>query len=168
MTIRQWALSSAALLLLASCASFPRSLGGHGAIIDVSLRDGRTLTGELIAVRSGSLFILDQAGKDQTLALSNSTAVRVRNRSRVFLRAGNGFMIGFAAGVVGGFVLAPREYKGQASGVLGVIGAGAGIIVGGLSGIPAPGKTLAIGRDAVSVDSVAEQLRAVARFPSER
>jgi hypothetical protein len=167
MTVRQWALSFAALLLLASCASVPRSLGGHGAIIDAYLRDGRTLTGELLAVRSGSLFILDKAGRDQILALSDSTAVRVRNRSRVFLRAGNGFMIGFAAGVVGGYAFG-GQYGGLASGVLGVIGAGAGIIVGGLSGIPAPGKTLTIGPDAVSVDSAAEQLRAVARFPSER
>ena len=169
MTFRQWTLVSAALFLLASCASVPRPSGRHGAVIDVSLRDGRTFSGELIAVRSGSLFILTPAGRDQTLALSDCTAVRVRNSSRVLPRSGHGLLIGFMVGIVLPHLASDPHIQNYSNGLI-VAGAVTGLMVGGISGIPAPGKTLVIGPgpDACSVDSAADELCAVARFPSER
>jgi len=98
----------------------------HGANLAVSLKDGQTVTGELIAVKPDSLLLFSPSGKDESVDLAGIRAIRIVRRSKAGLGAAGGFL-------AGAVVLASAVYH-QNEGDSGAQGAGA-IVFGAIGGV---------------------------------
>lgn len=122
-------LASLLLLLPGDLAARER----RGAEIVVSLKDGRTVSGELIAVKPGSLLILDPAGKDESIGLADIATFRVFKKHRPVRGTLYGTLVGAAAAGVAGYALVPKntEYPLLVPMYCGFIGA----VVGGFIGL---------------------------------
>lgn len=104
----------------------------RGAKVVVTRLDGRSVEGELIAVKPDGLLLLSAEGSDQTVALADVRSVRIVRRSREGLFA----LLGGAAGAagMGALVLSGGgDVDYGAEKVL--IGAGVGALAGFLSGM---------------------------------
>lgn len=113
-----------AMLLLA----LPEALSARerrGVGLVVSLKDGSTVSGELIAVKPDSLLLL--AGKDESVDLAGIRSITVLRRSK----AGLGAVCGFLAGalVMGSIVYLSNEGGDSGAAELG------GLVYGGLGGL---------------------------------
>ena len=126
--------------------------GKRGALAIVTLRDDSVAAGELIAVKSTSILLLDSSGKDVSLDLAQVRTIRVSRRSKAGQGAVAGLFLGGLVGVVGGSIQAkatgacpgceaPMMRAGYS-----LLGAGAGLVVGILGGARA-GKDLVISFD---------------------
>jgi hypothetical protein len=113
----------------------------RGAKLVITLKDGHSVTGELIAVKPASLLLLNLAGKDESADVAEIRSIRVIRKSQVW----KGGLYGFAAGFLGGagycFIRSAEEGAGQDTGGLlaygvffaipaGIIGLGAGALAG--------------------------------------
>lgn len=72
----------------------------RGIDIIVTTQDGRQFRGELIAVKSNSLVLLDAERKDQSILLAEIKNIKIRRRSKAL----QGLLYGFLAGAVGGAI----------------------------------------------------------------
>jgi len=72
----------------------------RGIDIIVTTNDGRQFRGELIAVKSDSLVLLDADRKDLSVLVAEIKNIRIRRRSKAF----QGLLYGFLAGAVGGAI----------------------------------------------------------------
>ncbi len=169
--------SSAAVLLLASCASMPIQAPGRGATIEVRLRDGRTMAGELIAIRAGTIVILDAKGRDGSAALAECRSVVLRTFTRgapgAAIGAGKGLLYAGSAGFLLGALTPghfgiPLETGLMVGGILGAIGAVYGALKGGYDGVPRSRDVIDFPSDGTGIESAVERLRKASRFPTER
>jgi len=127
-----WCVVAAALIpLIISPPGLPAK-ERRGAKVVVTRLDGRSVEGELIAVKPDGLLLLSAAGSDQTVALADVRSVRIVRRSR----AGRFALLGGAAGAagIGALVLSGGgDVDYGAEKVL--IGAGVGAVAGFLAGM---------------------------------
>ena len=72
----------------------------RGIEIIVTTQDGRQFRGELIAVKSDSLVLLDAERKDLSILVAEIKNIKVRRRSKAL----QGLLYGFLAGAVGGAI----------------------------------------------------------------
>jgi len=79
-----------------------------GANILIALKDGQTVSGELIAVKPDSLLLLNPAGKDESIGLVDIATIRIIKKRRPTRGVLYGTLIGGAAGGLVGYVLAPK------------------------------------------------------------
>jgi hypothetical protein len=87
----------------------------RGTDIRVALKDGRTVTGELIAVKPDSLLLLGPAGKDESIGVADIATIRILKKRRPGRGALYGTLIGGAAGGLVGYAALPKgmdEYPG--------------------------------------------------------
>jgi hypothetical protein len=97
MAVHKVAAIGLAFLLL----SLPTLLSARerrGANLVVVQKDGQTVKGELIAVKSDSLLLLNPAGMDESVDIAGIRSIRIVIKSK----GGTGFLIGFLAGAIGG------------------------------------------------------------------
>lgn len=126
--------------------------GRRGALAIVTLRDDSVAAGELIAVKSTSILLLDSSGKDVSLDLAQVRTIRVSRKSKAGQGAVAGLFLGGLVGVVGGSIQAkatgacPGCEAPMMTAGYGILGAGAGLVIGLLGGAHA-GKDLVISFD---------------------
>jgi hypothetical protein len=126
--------------------------GKRGALAIVTLRDDSVAAGELIAVRSASIVLLDSSGKDVSVDLNDIRTVRVSRKSKAGEGAVAGLFLGGLVGIVGGSIQAkatgacPGCEAPMMTAGYGILGAGAGLVVGLLGGAHA-GKDLVVSFD---------------------
>ncbi|MEN6310460.1 MAG: hypothetical protein ABFD80_02855, partial [Acidobacteriota bacterium] len=70
----------------------------RGADVAISLKDGRVIAGELIAVKPGSLLLL--AEKDVSIELVAIRSIKVDVKSKALWGAGCGFLAGYGATLI--------------------------------------------------------------------
>ena len=83
---------------------FPLSLLAketQGAQILVLTKDGSSVQGELITVKTNSLLLMNSEGADTTIAIENVEEIRILKKAKLLLGGG----IGAAAGSLGGALL---------------------------------------------------------------
>jgi hypothetical protein len=143
--------------------------GKRGALAIVTLRDDSVAAGELIAVRSASIVLLDSSGKDVSVAVNDIRTVRVSRSPKRGEGAVTGLFLGGLAGLVGGSVAAktsgacpgceaPMMQAGYA-----LAGAGVGLVVGLLAGGHA-GKDLVISFDDMPRPTLSASLYTLQRY----
>jgi len=123
--------------------------GKRGALAFVTLRDDSVEAGELIAVRSASIVLLDSSGKDVSVDVNDIRTVRVSRSPKRGEGAVTGLFLGGLVGLVGGSVVAKAsgacpgcEAPMMQAGYT-LAGAGVGVVLGFLAGGHA-GKDLVI------------------------
>jgi len=77
----------------------------RGANLVITLKDGRYVAGELIAVKPDSLLLLNPNGKDESVIVADIAIIRIVRRSKAW----QGLLYGFVPGAVVGAVLGARE-----------------------------------------------------------
>lgn len=147
-----------------------------GATVIITLRDGRTARGELIAVKPKSILILDPVGKDASFDLTEIAVVKVFRKSKAGKGALTGFLIGAGAGITAGILAAGTGgdsdfdrklgafYFGTIGGVLGLLG-------GLMAGVSAGGGELDIrfeGATGLSLRADLQKLTKYARYKEFR
>jgi len=164
-----------AAALALSMLALPGALSARerrGAEIAVSLKDGRTVSGELIAVRPDALLLLARTGRDESVERADIATLRVFKRGST----ARGFLYGNLAGAAGGaligYTLFPHinEYPEMSAIQLGIVGA----ILGGFVGVVTQsgtgrGREIVIaGRPEAEVERVWAKLNRLARERSPR
>lgn len=157
------------VLLLLSLPTLLSARERRGADLVITLKDGQTVTGELIAVRPSSLLLLSPAGKDESIDVAGVSEIKVVRKSRAL----KGALYGFLAGAVGGIALAyaVRMTEESVKPIIYPLGAAAGGTVGGLIGlgigaIAGQAKTIRLeGTSESDLKGVLADLRTVARVP---
>lgn len=143
----------------------------RGADILVALKDGRTVSGELIAVKPDSLLLLGPAGIDESIGVTDIATIRVLRKRRPGRGALYGTLIGGAAGGLVGYAAAPKgmdEYPGLVAVGVGFCAA----VLGGFIGLVSQsgsdlGKEFVIaGRPEAEVKGAWAQLNRLARLRS--
>lgn len=136
-----------ALVLALSLAATPALASGRrGASVIVTTRAGSRIAGELIAVKKGSLLVLDESGRDRSFDLNGVESVFVARSPKV----GTGVLFGMIIGLGAGAGLSsalyhnadPCESIGRRACVV-LLGPVVGLIGGALAG-SAAGKDLTI------------------------
>jgi len=120
-------------LLLLSLPAVLSARERRGANLVITLKDGQQIEGELISVKTGSLLLLNLAGKDESIDVAGIREIKVAKKSRAL----NGAAYGFLAGAVGGIAFA-AALRGADEDILPIIyplGAVAGGTAGGLIGL---------------------------------
>jgi hypothetical protein len=130
-------------LLLAACLIAPtaglQAAERKGAELQIDMKDGSTVTGELLQVKDGSLKILDASNKAYVVVtIDEIRSLRIVGRSKALVGAGvgllSGILVGSAIGAIGpvdGFLV--RTRGGQVKVGL-VIGSFAGGTIGVIKG----------------------------------
>jgi len=161
-----------ASVLIVSFVSLPGALsaqGARGADVIIAVKDGRTVSGELIAVKQDSLVLLSPVGKDESVTFTEISAITIVKKSR----AGTGFLAGFLVGGIAGGILGSQWNKGDESyegkailpGVL-IFGALGGLIGLGIGAAVGSDETIEFaGLSEVEARKVLGQLRGMARMP---
>ncbi len=160
-----------ASVLIVSLISLPWALsakGKQGADLIVVLKDGSQVSGELIAVKQGSLVLLSHAGKDESVAVAEISAVTVAKSSK----AGKGALTGLLVGGIGGGVAGaaiPTDSGYKALAIIGgaLIFGGIGALIGfGLGAAAGSDETIEFrGLSEAEVNQVLARLRNMARMP---
>ncbi len=126
------------LILMGAASAFGQSK--RGADVFVEEHFGSHSTGELVAVKPGSILLLDGTGKDISVSLADIHSVRVIRKSKV----AQGLFLGVLAGGATGY--ATGAISAKASGACpsceaplirfgyGFLGATLGLVVGGIVG----------------------------------
>jgi len=111
----------------------------RGANLVITLKDGHSVWGELIAVKPDSLLLLSPAQKDESVGLAYIAAIRVAKKSK----AGSYALFGFLFGAVGGGLYAHSQSAGEwddtgntitGVAVIGAAGGLIGLVTGALQG----------------------------------
>jgi hypothetical protein len=144
----------------------------RGADISVAMKDGRTVSGELIAVKPDSLLVVDTAGKDESVGLADISTVRIFKKHRPGRGVLYGTLIGAAGAGLAGYALVPKsmEYPVLTAMQFGFLGA----VVGGFIGLVSQsgdenGTDVVIaGRPEAEVDAALAKLSRFARLRPPR
>ena len=156
-----------ALFLILSLMMLPTSLYAkkRGAKLIVTKLDGQLIKGELITVKPNSLLLLDTEGKDVSVDIADIKVIRIVKKSKAFLGAGIGLLIGAVPGILRGIRWEdPIDYRAVAAfgAIYGAAGLLIGAIVGGSLGID---KTIQIeGMTDSEINKVLDKLRKKARI----
>lgn len=110
----------------------------QGVTLLVFEKDGGSIQGELIAVKTNSLLLLSSEGRDETINIDQVKEIRVVKKSKWLLGAG----IGGAAGALGGALLLNNIWyvehgdktKGEAALQSGIVFGSLGLLLGGMTG----------------------------------
>ena len=168
------------IFLVTVLAGFPVTLWAQGANVEVQLKDGRALTGELYAVRDSAILVLLEEGNapdDFKTTIPGYCRIETRlirrvivqSESVVFESMGLGLLVGGGIGaVIGlasgddppGFLSMSAGEKAGAGGL--VLGAG-GALVGLVVGIAKSGNDREI---EPLPDGDLSALKKVARYPT--
>ena len=130
------------VLLLLSLPTLLSARERRGAKLVITLKDGQTVSGELIAVKPDSLLLF--AGKDESVDLVAIKSIRIVKKDKALLGAICGLLAGDAAGIIYGKSRPEEELAGLSvlltipAGAL--IGAGAGLLAGKDKTIQLEGK----------------------------
>jgi hypothetical protein len=139
-------LAATVLALLILVLPGALSARGRGAKLEITLKDGHYIEGELIAVKPDSLLLLDPAQKDESIDIAGIRSIRMIRKSK----AGLGAACGLLAGVVGAAIISSGQKETDNPLVLigqGMEVAGAAVAFGGIGlGIGISGGLLA-GKD---------------------
>ena len=103
----------------------PEIVRNKGDIV-ITKKDGHEIEGELITVKENSLLLLDIYGEDASIEIRDIRTIRIVKKSK----RGLGSLIGGAAGLVGGMVIAVTS-PGEDASIF-----WCGFILGGLLAIP--------------------------------
>ncbi len=143
----------------------------RGADITVSLRSGRSVSGELIAVKPDSLLLLSPAGNDESVGLADIATIRVFKKRRPGQAALYGTLLGAVAGGLLGYAAAPKGMEENPGLIAAVLGLGGAVLGGFIASAsqsgPDPGREFIIaGRPEASVKGALAELNRLARFRS--
>lgn len=135
----------------------------RGSDLVITLKDGQTVTGELIAVKQDSLLLLNSVGKDESVDIAGIGSIRIVMKSR----GGTGFLIGFFAGAIVGGVAGYIVGSGSVEYNQAEEGQKVALAVGGLSaaagGLIGLGIGAAAGKDkTIQLEGISEPDRAIA------
>ena len=163
-----WAAVLLSALVLA-VSSAEAAQGRRGATVVVALKNGGERNGELVAVRTDSLVMVDPEGLDATVELSEARSVRIVRASKGGLGGLIGIVAGAAVGYLGGFALSASSgacpdceapLAGYGLGVIGgFVGLGAGALIG-----ESAGRDIVIPLDAVTESERSARLRKLRRY----
>jgi len=109
-----------------------------GAEIIIAKNDGRQVRGELIAVKTDSLLLMDSVtGDDVSINVSDIRDIKIMKKSKTLTGVVSGFFAGAAAGALAGLVV--DEAIGKKDWIWGpedsaLLGGGIGGLVGALTG----------------------------------
>ena len=114
--------------------------GRRGANLVITRLDGTRVSGELVAVKPGSLLLLTGNARDASVDLSDIKSVRIMRRSKAGLFAGIAGAAGLVGGALAGLSAWDDEEDQAAYGVIaglyfGAIGVVSGLLVGAAQGI---------------------------------
>jgi hypothetical protein len=138
----------------------------RGAYLEITLKDGHYVVGELIAVKPDSLLLLNPAGTDDSVDLVGINIIRIVYKSK----AGRGLVIGGLAGAliinVAAFADPLTEPNLTGVIVLGALGAIPGALVGLAAGsLAGKDKTIQLeGKSESEVRKALAYLRGKARI----
>lgn len=163
-----WAAVLLSALVLA-VSSAEAAQGRRGATVVVALKHGGDRSGELVAVRTNSLVMVDPEGLDATVDLSEVRSVKIVRASKSGLGGLLGIVVGAAVGYLGGFALSASSgacpdceapLAGYGLGVIsGFVGLGAGALIG-----ESAGRDIVIPLDARAEPERSAQLRKLRRY----
>ena len=105
----------------------------HGAKLIITKKDGYETEGELITVKPNSLLLLSITGRDMSVGIADIKVIRVVGKSKALLGAGIGLIVCGGVGILSlhiALIQDPWKYAGT----IGVLGAAAGILIGGMAG----------------------------------
>jgi len=170
MKIRKFSLFAATVVLL-SLSSFAKSRPGADVVL--TLKDSRVIKGELYAVKSDAVIIVDVLGDSATLAVADVSRIKLKKSTRRAVRTGA--IIGFGTGAIIGFFglgvddeLGILECAGGAA-LIGLVTALPCAVAGRLAGEIGKYKTYTIeGLSGEALQKVLSQLRKNARAPALR
>lgn len=164
------------LLLVISLSGSSHSLVAgekYGAMLSVQKKDGHQENGELIAVKPGSLLLLDSAsGADLSIEVSDVSTIRIIKKSKAWAGLGWGAAAGAALGAVFGLIsydgwdvwFDSAGEKAFFVGVFFAIPAGLlGLIIGATKG--ADKEIEFEGKNDLQIQSALRGLRYIARIP---
>jgi hypothetical protein len=153
----------------------------RGAQLKIFKTDGEYITGELIAVKSSSLLLMDSTSSaDVSVSFETVESVEVVRKPRIILGAGLGLAIGAGIGVLTGFLFGsdepeesgePGDYKTRSASekalTIGTLFGLIGAIGGGITGAYSSGTEVIQfeGRSQEEMDMELEKLRLKARYP---
>jgi hypothetical protein len=122
------------------------------------------IRGELIAVKPNSLLLLDTEGKDVSIDIADIKVIRVVKKSKLLLGAGIGLVVFGACGALRGSASHPDDSAYMLWG--GILGGGAGLLVGALIGaVAGTDKTIQIeGMSDLEIREALDKLRKKARI----
>jgi len=172
MRIRASILLVTALLCLSSSA-FPRDHLGAAAVL--ALKDGRMLTGELYAIKTDAVIVVDSQGRSVTVAVADIRRIDLKKRIGKSVRTGA--ILGFGAGAVLGIKAAAIDDHGTvglggyaaAAALVGLVGAVPGALAGWAVAGPNRDKTFVIeGLSGEPLQKVLSKLTKYARAPALR
>lgn len=160
----------AALAVLLLIVSIPARAGRRGGKVVVETGLSHVpIKGELIAVKSDSLLILDDLGADTSVQLAYVRSVRVVRSSKGGIGAMLGLVVGAAGGYFGGYSAAVASgacpdceapLSGYGLGILGgLVGLGAGAVIGS-----AAGRDIEIPLGGLSKPEMTVQLKKLRRY----
>ena len=121
-------------LLLLSLPAVLSARERRGANIVVTLKDGQTVSGELIAVKPDSLLLLHPAGKDESIGIADIATINIYKKRKPARGVLYGTLIGAAGAGLVGYAVAPKgidEYPG----IVAMILAADGVVLGGVVGL---------------------------------
>lgn len=140
-------------LLLFSLPALLSARERRGADLVITLKDGKAVTGELIAVKKDSLLLLNFAGKDESVDIAGVREIKVVKKPHIV----KGGLYGLAAGAALGTVVYLAAISGKAKDIrddyplfgvwamvfaapAGLLGLGAGALAGSDKTIQFEGK----------------------------
>lgn len=99
----------AILATITALASLPLAAWERrGATVEVTMADGKKVTGELLAVKSDALWVYDHdAGRGERLELRQVTRVKLFRKSKAL----RGLAIGLGAGLAMGLLFPHEDYN---------------------------------------------------------
>lgn len=109
------ALAVAFLMIISFlCQPLSAAKERRGSTVEVTLVDGKEVTGELLAVKSDSLWIFDHdAGRGENLDLQHVIQVKVLKKARVL----QGLAMGLGAGIVLSIMI-PHDHEWDDLGII--------------------------------------------------
>lgn len=100
----------------------------RGANLVITLKDGRCVGGELIAVKPDSLLLLNPDGKDESVVVAEISNIRIVRRSKAL----QGLLYGLVPGAVGGAVWGALATDSDMAAIGALLG---GAFIGGVAGL---------------------------------
>jgi len=116
-------------LLLLSLPAVLSARERRGANLVVTLKDGQTVSGELIAIKPDSLLLL--AGTDESVDLVGIKSIRIVKKDK----GGLGGICGLLAGVAVSAIYAKTQPEEDMAGLSVLVFAPAGVVIGVVAGL---------------------------------
>jgi len=146
-----------------------------GAAVVVTLRDGRTTGGELYAVKTNEIIVVDARGANEVVAVADIKWIDLRKSIRRTVKTGA--ILGFGAGALVGIGAVAADDHGTlglggyaaAAGLVGLLGAVPGALAGWA--IASPNRNVVFAIESLSGEPLRKALskmRKLARVPSLR